>query len=708
MWTTSYDQGSSVEENGMLTSSSELWLWEMSRDIRLYRLVVVVFVLLTVLCTLCTLYIPLKNALQPNPSSSTISKDCHFILTPGNCMLPFPCDNLFSQNNSSTCSIVAGANKGNGPKLPRFRFRQGWDADWLTQLDFGEGFSRLSPIVFSLENLNPADLVDYDHVHLSLEDNSTTILIDATTGERAAHFYSSSHFFDALDPFAAVAMHPAQPLIEGHRYIFGVRNVRNRKNPSMLAPIPKGFQIIRDNQTADNSGLGSLFHHFGYAQWQEIYHRDIFPVLNRHGFAPLQLLLAWQFTVKSKNATLHSANIIRSTLHSLFSSTNNESVQVELDDVREFKCKPISKNRGWFRKIHGQVSNVPLFLEQDRPGTKLSHPLRQTGTTVVPFTVLLPCSLSQTAGTQATMLLQYGHGLMGSQGEAQSDYLERMANEYNLVVWAVDWRGMSQYDIPCVFKMLLMEPDHFAMIPHNVLQGFVDATVVLWKVFLSNAFREWDAMHIDDTPVLPSFASIDGNSFSIGYYGNSQGGILGAALIAFSPFYVSGVLGVGGAPYSLLISQSIDAIPYIRALQVELSSRDLPLYASWIQQWWDIGEPTGWLSTLIDEEKYVLLHVAIQDRQVPIAGGEVLGRGLNATLMGPKGRVVFGLPKEKTTWLSPHSQMVEWSVATEADFAPHECVRRARKQIIQSMEFLFSRGYVFQICPSDCRLSQCT
>ncbi|GJD07520.1 Protein-glutamate O-methyltransferase [Galdieria sulphuraria] len=434
-----------VEENATLSNHSEIWLLEMASYFILFRRLVLLFVMFNVMCILSIVYIPLQNTFLQ--SRQTISEDCHFILTTGNCMLPFPSDNILSANESSP---FHGGGKGN-KRLPIFRFRKGWDLEWLT-LDDMDGFSRLSPIVFSLENLDPNDLIGYDQLHLSLGDNATTILIDAATGKRVAHFYSSSHFFDESDPYAAVAIHAAEPLQEGHRYIVGVRNIRNRRNKSSLASSPKGFQIIRDNLTVANTTIDEmLFRHFQYEELQQIYHRNIFPVLVQQGFVPSHLQLAWQFTVKSKNATLQSANIIRSTLHALWSSVNNQTdkPKLEIDEIREYDCKPsLKRRRGWFRKIHGQVLHVPLFLEKDTPGSKLSHPLRQTGTSVVPFTVLLPCTLSQ-AGTQASMLLQYGHGLMGSQGEAQNDYLERTANDYNLVIWAVDWRGMSQdYRMP--------------------------------------------------------------------------------------------------------------------------------------------------------------------------------------------------------------------------------------------------------------------
>ncbi|GJQ11587.1 hypothetical protein GpartN1_g3378.t1 [Galdieria partita] len=702
--TTMNEQPSMEEQNAALSIHSDL---EMMSYFILFRRIIAIVVLLNVLCILSTVYIPLRN-IWIQTRQTTNLEDCHFILTPGNCMLPFPSDNILSES-----SPFLRRNQFKG--LPIFRFRKEWDAEWLS-LDDMDGFSRLSPIVFSLENLNPDDLIDYDQLYLSLSDNSTTILIDATTGDRVAHFYSSNHFFDDSDPYAAVAMHPAEPLQEGHRYIVGVRNIRNRRNHSILAPTPKGFQIIRDNLTCATFDE-TLCRHHQYVQLQQIYHRNIFPVLLQYGFVLPQIQIAWQFTVKSKNATLQFANTIRSILYTLWLSADNQAdkPRIEIDEIREYDCKHSLKERGWVRKIHGQVFNVPLFLEKDTPGSKLSHPLRQTGTSVVPFTVLLPCSLCQT-GNQASMLLQYGHGLMGSQGEAQSDYLKRMANDYNAVIWAVDWRGMSQYDILSVFKMLLFEPDHFALLPHNILQGLSDATVVLWTM-LSGNFLEWEAMQVNSTPVFP-YCSMNGyhlnlSSIPIGYYGNSQGGILGAALVGFSPMYSSGVLGVAGAPYSLLLSQSIDAIPYIRALQVELYLRDVPLYLSLIQQLWDIGEPTGWLSTLIDDGKYILIHAAIQDKQVPIAGAEVLGRGLQTQLMGPRERTVLGWSNDENniTWLYPHSQLVEWSVAQDAGFPPHECIRRTWKQVVQSMEFLFSQGYTFvQVCQeeNDCELSSCT
>eukprot|EP00871_Galdieria_phlegrea_P003616 jgi/Galph1/4255/GphlegSOOS_G2932.1 len=705
------EEDASLEESSVSENISLNWCQAVSRQCIRFRKINMVLFMTSLTCLMITLY-PMLSIFKSEQT------DCHFIRIPGHCMLPFPSD-FFLENPSSSTGERKMSLKGQS--LPRLRFGRKWNVHWWNEGPM-DGFSRLSPIIFSLYNMNKDSLPRYDEIDWVSREDSATILLDSVTGEEVAHFLSSDSFFDDTDPYAAVAIHPALPLKEGHLYLFGVRNIRDRTNISSLAAVPKGFQVIRDNSTFVDE-VGTIFRNQNYSSLKQKYERDIFPILDQHGFKRYQLQLAWDFTVKSKNSTIHWANNMQSVLDDYWLSNNEtkNKAAFQIDNVENEVCDA-SIQKGWYRKIHGHVQNVPLFLENDRPGSKLSYPIKQRGLAKISFSIFIPCSLSFLDIPQASMLLQYGHGLMGSQGEAQNgklrflctylktdedvfftkDYLERIANDYHVVLWAVDWRGMSQYDILAVFKMLLVEPDQFGILPHNILQGLSDATFVLFTL-LSDDFREHEVMQIDKKPIFPRVnESLKKNSLvdiPIGYYGNSQGGILGAALLGFSSLYSCGVLGVGGAPYSLLISKSIDARPYIEALQLQLTYRDIPLYASLIQQLWDIGEPAGWLSTILEDNKYVLLHAAIQDRQVPIEGAEVLARGLQVEYIGNYGRNVVGLKRETRPWLYPHSRFVEWNISAEANYPPHECVRRIKEQVQQTMEFLYSNGYVFDSFP---------
>lgn len=77
------------------------------------------------------------------------------------------------------------------------------------------------------------------------------------------------------------------------------------------------------------------------------------------------------------------------------------------------------------------------------------------------------------------LLLQYGHGLFGSQKEVASGYLEAQANQYGYVLFACDWWGMAEYDVPAIAEMLSLNLSDFRIIPDRLTQGMVNAHMLM-------------------------------------------------------------------------------------------------------------------------------------------------------------------------------------------------------------------------------------
>ena len=66
---------------------------------------------------------------------------------------------------------------------------QKWGRTSPASLNEADGFSTLAPILFSLEStVLLSDLVPYTNIALSLLQNSTTLLIDTSTGEYVPHW----------------------------------------------------------------------------------------------------------------------------------------------------------------------------------------------------------------------------------------------------------------------------------------------------------------------------------------------------------------------------------------------------------------------------------------------------------------------------------------------------------------------------------------
>lgn len=64
-----------------------------------------------------------------------------------------------------------------------------------------------------------------------------------------------------------------------------------------------------------------------------------------------------------------------------------------------------------------------------------------------------------------------------------------MANENGYILMAMDWRGMSVFDLPNVIKTLVGNPDHFQSIRDNLVQGYSEKLVL--QHFARNGMLDW-------------------------------------------------------------------------------------------------------------------------------------------------------------------------------------------------------------------------
>lgn len=113
-------------------------------------------------------------------------------------------------------------------------------------------------------------------------------------------------------------------------------------------------------------------------------------------------------------------------------------------------------------------------------------------------------------------------------------HLRRISNAYNYVLVAMDWYGMSKHDVPVVAKWLMSDMSNFVSLPEMTTQGFVFKALML-RV-MKGILAKDPAMKVGEVALLSQ-------NTPVGYYGNSQGGIVGAAYVASSRDLKRGVLG---------------------------------------------------------------------------------------------------------------------------------------------------------------------
>ncbi len=167
--------------------------------------------------------------------------------------------------------------------------------------------------------------------------------------------------------------------------------------------------------------------------------------------------------------------------------------------------------------------------------------------------------------------------------------------------------------------------------PDRLHQGMLNA-LVLMKLLTQSAFVRDPAVTFGGKSVV----STDPADWH--YTGNSQGGIMGGMYMAATTDVRTGVLGVGGGPYALLLPRSSDFAELFDILKLRYPrSMDRMAILALMQSLWDKSDPAGWAGYITPEST---------------PGGPL------APLPGtPSHRVIhhYGLGDHQVTWLGCHA-----------------------------------------------------
>ncbi|MYW66407.1 hypothetical protein GTY65_20445 [Streptomyces sp. SID8379] len=525
------------------------------------------------------------------------------------CLLPFPND-WYTRPDSGT---PTGRRVAFTPDmLPRGTASPVVDP---TAWNRSDGFSPGSTLVVHVPGLDltatgAAPLTD---IGSSLDRDAPIVLLDTTTGERRPYWAESDANAKSQDR-RALLIHPAKNFREGHHYAVALRDLKDAAGHRL--PTPDAFAKVAGKKLPRHDTLAAR-------------QRQLQPTLRalRHHTKSSDLYLAWDFTVASSQNLTGDLFTIRD---DAFRQLGSRSPGFAVTGVKDFTPEQDARIA---REVTGTVT-VPSYLSLPGgpPGSTLNRgrdgtPRRLPGN-VQP--AAFRCEIPRTAFTgQPSRPALYGHGLLGSANEVGAGNVKAMAAEHGFTFCAIDWIGMAQADIPVVLGALA-DLNRFPAVPERTEQGMLDA------MFLGRALIHRDGLASD-----PAFRTEDGRplidtAHGLTYDGNSQGGILGGALVAASKDVRRGVLGVTGMNYGLLLNRSADFAPFQQVLDVAYPDRlrqqiVLALY----QMVWDRGETNGYAQTLAGSGDRVLMHVAYGDHQVANAAADVEARTLGARLVTP-------------------------------------------------------------------------
>ncbi|MEL5957715.1 hypothetical protein AADR41_23665 [Streptomyces sp. CLV115] len=529
-------------------------------------------------------------------------------LAPVECLLPFPND-WYTRPDPATDTgrrVAFGAGV-----LPRAAAGRPIDP---TAWNRSDGFSPGSTLIAHVPGLNPAatGAAPITDIGRSLAPDAPVVLLDTRTGERWPYWAEPDA--NATDPARrALLIHPARNFREGHHYAVALRNLKDGAGRTIAAAGP--FAAVTGRPLPGGHPL--------HARQRQL--RPALKALHRAGVRSEGLYLAWDFTVASTRGLTGDLLTIRD---DAFRRLGGRSPGFAVTQVTDFTAEQDPRIA---REVTGRI-DVPSYL--NLPGGPPGSVLRRgrdglprrlpLGTRPATFRCEIPRSAFRTASHPAL----YGHGLLGRRSEVGAGNVKAMAAEHNFTFCATDWIGMAEEDIPVVLGALA-DPNLFPAVPERSEQGMLNA------LFLARALIHTDGLASD-----PAFRDAAGRPLvdtrhGIGYDGNSQGGILGGALLAASPDIRRGVLGVTGMNYGLLLNRSADFAPFQQVLDLSYPDRlRQQIVLQLFQMVWDRGETNGYASHLTDRHQ-VLMHIAYGDHQVANAAADVEARTLGARLIAP-------------------------------------------------------------------------
>jgi hypothetical protein len=624
---------------------------------------------------------------------------------PAACLLPFPNDTF----------TVADATTDTGRRLnlsplatPRNAAGKPMDP---TELNRNDGFSPGSPVLtvvpgMSLGRTGVAPITD---IGASLAADAPIVLLNTRTGARHPYFTE----LDA-NPTAGeqpvLITRPAVNFDEGTRYVVALRRMRDASG-ALIAPNDT-FRARRDAAAKkwhkDVPGKGNGLD----KQRAEVLADPVFGPLAKAGVGLDDLYLAWTFTVASeRNLTERMLHIRDDAFASLGSATPSFSVSTVTEGAPTDRIA---------RTVQGSFT-VPSYLTNGgTPGSRFNYagspdglPTRLGGVATQDAT--FTCKIPRAAFTKPARMSLYGHGLLGGQSEVGASGVQKMAQEDDFVFCATDWIGMATEDVPNVAS-ILADMSNFPTLADRVQQGMLNF------LFLARLMKKGFGGD-------PAFTGPTGqpllDTTEVYYDGNSQGGIIGGALMAVAQDITRGVLGVPAMNYSTLLDRSVDFATYESVFNAAYPSElDREITFGLIQMMWDRAEADGYAHHMTTDPlpgtpaHTVLMHLAFGDHQVANVAAEAeartIGAATNPAFLAPGRHWAvepgWGIARIATFPYSG-SAVVYWDSGSDTppnlnvppDRAtthgdPHSDPRSTRAARDQKAAFLAPDGVVIDVC----------
>jgi hypothetical protein len=369
------------------------------------------------------------------------------------------------------------------------------------------------------------------------------------------------------------------------------------------------------------------------------------------------------------------------------------------------------------RRVRGTFK-VPKFLSQVDPAVADVELVRDPngvpvakGTYDAPFTLILP----RAATNGPVKLLQFGHGFLGSAegelGGSGGSYVQSFADEKGYALIGTDWVGLSHYEGvdaagSGAASLAVQDMNHAPWITDRLHQALVNGMVLART---ARDIAQDPALLVDGQP------SIDASR--IDYYGISLGGIMGSALMGYSPDLERGVLNVGAAGWSTLFQRSVNWSLFRLVIQGSYPEvLDQQILIEVMQAHFDAVDGMSIANHLTADPlagnpvKHVLLQMGVNDMQVPNLASEIYARSVPLPLLSDAPAPIFGMtpkdgpvPSALTVFdlHEPAPPPGNTTPSATSSNAVHGAVR-ALPAVMTQIDQFFRTGDVVSTCDGKC------
>ena len=555
-----------------------------------------------------------------------------------------------------------------------------------TALDLRTGWPAALTVLWAAPGgVDPTTLVPYTNIGASLAADSSTVILDMTSGALVAHFAEVDANETKDFDHQAMYLRPAARFASGHRIAVGIRKTVTTRTGGAI-PRTDGFQAVLDDRDTGHARLD--------ADRPRL--RAAVAALETAGISRDDLIVAWDFTIADDASVMVDPLAGRDAALAAEGPLAANMTYTVTDDEGTINGDPRIARRlevdftapeiagvglaGYHRDANNQVTAV---------GTMTAHA----------YIAVPPCA---TATNKAGILI-YGHGFFGSLAELRDDeYLRDISADGCLVVAGTVWTGMSEDDVQYALLALndLSNGIGFGQRIWQGISNFITLEQLLRGRFATDLLVD----NMGQSVVDPS---------RVYFLGISQGSILGATFVAYDPFITNGVLHVGAENWSLIFERSDNWAIYGAPLK---GSYKTLLAADIMEQVLEIGLEQVDGATVADNPvpgtppKHYLQHMSMNDAQVPNLAAMFQARSLGLTLITPSVTVPFGFETAQAATADRAFVIVDEqpmpvpptdNTTFNYDNDAHENPRR-RVALQQMMRDFWATGTVHQTCTGAC------